>query len=102
MNILLTLANVLGFICLAAALLKILETGPTVGPAFSHAARLVILLMVFLSVYSGIEALSWGGPKPIAASVLMFILGAFSLWRAFAPSWEKFFTRPSWNIRSTR
>lgn len=99
MNVLLTLANVMGLVALAAALLKVLETGPTVGPAFSHAARLVILLMVFLAVYSVIEALSWGGPKPIASSVLMFILGAFSLWRAFAPSWEKFFTRPTWNVR---
>ncbi len=35
MNLLLVLANVIGFLALAAACLKIIETGPTIGPAVS-------------------------------------------------------------------
>lgn len=101
MNVLLMLSNVIGFLCLAAALLKALEIGPSVGPAFSQAARLLILLMVFLSVYSAIEALSWGGPARPAQSILTFILGAFSVWRAFSPAWAKFFTRPNWHTSTT-
>lgn len=103
MNVVLMLANVIGFVCLAASLLKVLETGPMIGPAFSPAARVVILVMIFLATYSTIEALSWGGPARPAQSVLIFILGALSVWRAWAPCWEKFFTRPSWHMgRTTR
>lgn len=100
MNLILVLAAAIGFLSLAAALLKILETGPTIGPAFSHAARLVIMFMVFLAICSAIEVLALRGVKPVAPSILIFVLGAFSVWRAWAPAWEKFFTRPpTWHIR---
>lgn len=99
MNILLLWANIIGFTLLAVALLKALDVGPTIGPAYSHAARVIIMMMIFLALYSAIEALSWGGPVRPAQSVLTFILGLFSAWRVFAPSWDKFFTRPNWHIR---
>ncbi len=94
MNLLLVLANVVGFLALALACFKVLETGPTIGPAFSQAARLVILLLVFFSVYAAIEAMSWRAPMRPGASGLVFVLGMFAVWRVWAPRWASFFVRP--------
>lgn len=97
MNLLLVLANVIGFLALAAACLKVIETGPTIGPAFSPAARLVILALVFLSIYSALEAMSWRSSMRPGSTALVFILGLFSVWRTWAPAWSSFFsTRPAW------
>jgi hypothetical protein len=99
MNLLLVLANVAGFAALAAACLKVIETGPVIGPAFSPAARVVILLLVFLALYSAIEALSWKGAMRPGASVLVFVLGLFAVWRTFAPAWSSFLTsRPTLHL----
>lgn len=95
MNLLLVLANVVGFLALALACFKVLETGPTIGPAFSPASRLVILLLVFGALYSAIEAMSWKLPMRPGAAVLVFVLGIFAVWRVFAPRWASFFVRPT-------
>ena len=93
MNGVLVLANVIGFIALAVAMLKILETGPTIGPAFSPAARVVLLGMVFLALFAIIEAMAWRGTQRPAASSLILVMGLFALWRAFAPAWSGFLER---------
>ena len=94
MNLLLVLANVVGFLALAAACLKVLETGPAIGPAFSPAAKVVLLTMVFLSVWATIEVLSWRSPICPVAAALVLIMGLFSVWRVWSPFWASFFTRP--------
>lgn len=95
MNLILVLANVAGFCALALACFKTLEKGPTIGPAFYPAARLVILLLVFFSLYAAIEAMSWRSTMRPGQTLLVFVLGLFSVWRVFAPRWESFFTRPT-------
>ncbi len=94
MNLVLVLVDVFGFLALAASCLKVLESGPTVGPAFSPAARLVLLLLVFAAVYSAIEAAAWRAPMRPGASLMIGIWGAFSVWRTFQGSWASFFQRP--------
>lgn len=94
MNLLLVLMNVIGFVALAGASLKILEAGPTFGPAFSHAARCVLLVIVFLALFAAIETLAWRATMRPAASFLVFIVGLFSVWRAFAPAWASFWEKP--------
>lgn len=96
MNLILILASVCGSLLLAAACLKTIETGPTIGPPLSPAARLVVFALVFLAVISAIEALAWRHPMRPFESMLVFILGAFSCWRAWAPWWQNFLSRPSW------
>ncbi len=94
MNLVLVLANVLGFLALAASSLKVMETGPVVGPSFSPAARFVLLLLVFAAVYSAIEAAAWRAPMRPGESIMIAIWGAFSVWRTFQASWTSFFQRP--------
>lgn len=94
MNLLMIIAQAAGFLALSVACLKVLENGPVVGPAFSPAARLVLLLLVFLGLFAAIEALSWRtSPRP-GATIMIAVWGAFSIWRVFAPSWATFFSRP--------
>lgn len=98
MNLLMVLANVIGFLALAAATLKVLDTGPIIGPAFSPAARLVLLVLVFLSLYAAIEALSWRGAMRPGQATLVFVMGLFAVWRAFTPVWTGFLERmPLWH-----
>lgn len=87
---LLLLLNVIGHLALAASCLKTIEKGPTIGPAFSGAARLVLLLVVFLAVYASIEALAWPHPMRPGSTAVMFVLGIFCCWRVFAPPWVSF------------
>lgn len=94
MNLVLVLANVLGFLALAAACLKVLESGPSIGPGFSPAARFVLLLLVFAAVYSAIEAAAWHQPMRPGSSVMIAIWGAFSVWRTFQSTWSSFFRGP--------
>lgn len=95
MNLLLVLANVAGFLAIAASCLKVLESGPAVGSApFSPAARLVLMLMIFLAIFAAIEALAWPAAMRPVASALVFVWGAFSVWRVWSPSWASFLSRP--------
>lgn len=94
MNLLLVLANVLGFLALAVSCLKVLESGPVMGPALSPAARFVLLLLIFAAVYSAIEAAAWRAPMRPGESIMISIWGAFSVWRVFQKSWTSFFQRP--------
>lgn len=94
MTVLLIIANVIGFLALAGACLKCLETGPTIGPAFSPAARVVILAIVFMALYSAIEALAWNRELRPGSTFLVFVLGLFALWRTCAPAWASFLQRP--------
>lgn len=93
MNLLMVLANVIGFAALGAATLKVLETGQIIGPAFSPAARIVLLVLVFLCLFAMIEALSWREAMRPAASALVLVLGLFATWRAFTPVWTGFLER---------
>lgn len=95
MNLIFLLMQVLGFLALAAACLKVLEGGPSsVGPAFSPAARLVLLLLIFAALYSALEALAWRQPVRPGESIMIGIWGAFSVWRTFQSTWSSFFQRP--------
>lgn len=94
MNLVLVFANVLGFLAFATSCLKVLETGPSIGPAFSPAARLVLLLLVFASIFSAIEAASWPHPMRPGESIMIATLGSFSVWRTFQTTWVSFFQRP--------
>ncbi len=97
-NTLLVLANVVGNLALAAACLKTLEVGPTVGPKFSPAARLVLLLVVGLALFAAIESASWRTPQRPGGSLLVFVLGLFCCWRVFTPAWQGFLERlPLWH-----
>lgn len=100
MNSILLLMLVTGFLCLAAACLRTLEVGPVSGPAFSPAARVVLLALVFLMIFSAIEALASKTPSRPGGSATIFVLGLFSAWRSFAPAWASFFTNPgAWHFR---
>ena len=103
MNTLYVFLTVTGFLCVAASCLKVLETGPTVGPQFSPVARLVLLALVFLFILGSIEALAWpGGSRPVA-SFAVFVLGLFSARRTFAPELNSFFSAPGkWYFRTNR
>lgn len=101
MNLLMVLANVIGFLALAAATLKVLDSGPMIGPAFSPAARLVLLVLVFLSLYATIEALAWRGAMRPGQATLVFVMGLFAVWRAFQPSWVSFLSRNGWSHQPT-
>lgn len=96
MNLILILLYVTGCFFLGAALLKILETGPSIGPAFTQATRVVILSIIFLTLLAALEALATKAPMRKGDVALMLILGAFSLYRANAATWVKIFERPGW------
>lgn len=93
MNGLLILVFVIGCLGLAVACLKTLDTGPTIGPAYSPAARVMVLLIVFLAVYAALEAGAARYEMRCGQSLLMLIVGAFSVWRTFAPPWASFLER---------